>query len=80
MSNRNTYRLVKITPGETTGLYVEMREDMNFEVYWDGACGADKIQTFAPMGVKGFVLGTTLLFGKEKSYSEILKDIRELKF
>ena len=31
-------------------------------------------------GVKGFVLGTTLLFGKEKSYSEILKDIRELKF
>ena len=57
-----------------------MREDMNFEVYWDGACGADKIQTFAPMGVKGFVLGTTLLFGKGRPYMDILKDIRELKF
>lgn len=83
--------VMSVNPGNAGQMYLpyvgkkikrllEMREDMNFEVYWDGACGADKIQTFAPMGVKGFVLGTTLLFGKEKSYSEILKDIRELTF
>ena len=51
---------------------------MGFELFWDGACGADKIKSFAPMGVKGFVLGTTLLFGKERPYEMILKDIRNL--
>lgn len=57
-----------------------IKDDMNFEIYWDGACGADKIKTFAPRGVKGFVLGTTLLFGKEESYGETLQNIRELHF
>ena len=33
---------------------------------------------YAPMGVDGFVLGTTLLFGQGRSYDEILKDIRAL--
>jgi ribulose-phosphate 3-epimerase len=59
---------------------LSLKDDMDFEVYWDGACGADKIQEFAPKGVKGFVLGTTLLFGKEKPYGETLQDIRELRF
>ena len=59
---------------------VKIREELGFEIYWDGACGADKIKEFAPMGVKGFVLGTTLLFGKETSYGETLKNIREMKF
>lgn len=59
---------------------LSLKDDMDFEVYWDGACGADKIQEFAPKGVKGFVLGTTLLFGKEKLYGETLQDIRELRF
>ena len=55
-------------------------EDMDFELYWDGACGADKILEYAPRGVKGFVLGTTLLFGKDRPYGETLADIRELRF
>ena len=57
-----------------------LKEDMNFQIYWDGACGADKIIAYAPKGVDGFVLGTTLLFGQERSYGETLADIRELKF
>lgn len=57
---------------------IEMKKDLDLEVWWDGACGADKIQKFAPMGVDGFVLGTTLLFGQIKSYSETIKNIREL--
>lgn len=59
---------------------LELKEDMNFKIYWDGACGADKIMTYAPKGIDGFVLGTTLLFGKQKSYAETLVDIRKLKF
>lgn len=57
-----------------------LKEDMDFEIYWDGACGADKIQEYAPKGVRGFVLGTTLLFGKETPYGETLQNIRELRF
>lgn len=57
-----------------------LKDEMHFELYWDGACSADKILEFAPKSVDGFVLGTTLLFGKDKSYGEILKAIRELKF
>lgn len=54
-----------------------LREELGFEIYWDGACGMDKIQKYAPKGIKGFVLGTTVLFGKKKSYGEILQDIRK---
>ncbi|MBQ1913799.1 MAG: ribulose-phosphate 3-epimerase [Selenomonadaceae bacterium] len=59
---------------------LEIRKEMKFEVYWDGACSAEKIQDFAPLGVKGFVLGTTLLFGKSASYGETLQAIREMRF
>lgn len=80
---------MSVNPGNAGQMYLpyvgrkierllKIREEMHFEVYWDGACGADKISTFAPMGVKGFVLGTTLLFGKNKSYADILKEIRKL--
>lgn len=57
-----------------------IKDDADFEIYWDGACGADKIRQYAPRGVKGFVLGTTLLFGKDAPYGETLKNIRELHF
>ncbi len=57
-----------------------IKEDMDFELYWDGACSSERILEYAPKGVKGFVLGTTLLFGKDRPYGETLADIRELKF
>ena len=57
-----------------------IKEDMDFELYWDGACSADRIKEYAPKGVKGFVLGTTLLFGKQQPYGETLQNIRQWKF
>lgn len=66
--------------GHKINRLLSLKEDMNFEVTWDGACTADKILEYAPQGMDGFVLGTNLLFGKKRSYNEILKDIRELKF
>ena len=59
---------------------LSMKEDMEFEIYWDGACSADKILEYAPKGVQGFVLGTTLLFGRGTPYGETLRNIRELRF
>ena len=59
---------------------LEYKDEMGFDIYWDGACGIDKIKEFAPLGVRGFVLGTTVLFGKKKSYADIIKSLRNMKF
>ncbi|HBA70158.1 MAG TPA: ribulose phosphate epimerase [Lachnospiraceae bacterium] len=83
--------VMSVNPGNAGQMYLPyvgkkitkllaMKDDMDFGLYWDGACSADKILEYAPKGVDGFVLGTTLLFGKDKSYGETLADIRELKF
>lgn len=83
--------VMSVNPGNAGQMYLPyvsqkitklltMREEMGFDIYWDGACSADKIIEFAPKGVKGFVLGTTLLFGKNRDYGETIKDIRKLKF
>lgn len=64
--------------GEKISRLLELKEKMGYRLYWDGACSAEKILEYAPRGIDGFVLGTTLLFGKNRSYGEILKDIREL--
>lgn len=83
--------VMSVNPGNAGQMYLPyvgkkitkllaLKEDMDFEIYWDGACGADKILEYAPKGVAGFVLGTTLLFGKEQPYIETLQNIRELRF
>lgn len=83
--------VMSVNPGNAGQMYLpyvgkkitkllSLKEDMDFEIYWDGACSADKILEYAPKGVKGFVLGTTLLFGQEKPYRETLEKIRTLQF
>lgn len=51
-----------------------------FKISGNVACSADKIIEFAPKGVRGFVLATTLLFGKGQPYGETLQNIRKLRF
>ena len=83
--------VMSVNPGKAGQMYLPyvgkkiakllaLKDEMNFELYWDGACSAERIQEFAPKGVRGFVLGSTLLFGKNRPYGEILKDIRNLQF
>jgi ribulose-phosphate 3-epimerase len=83
--------VMSVNPGNAGQMYLPyvckkitkllaLKEDMEFEIYWDGACTAERILKFAPKGVQGFVLGTSLLFGKGKPYGEILQNIRDLKF
>ena len=83
--------VMSVNPGNAGQMYLPyvgnkidklltFKEEMGFELFWDGACSADKILEYAPKGVNGFVLGTTLLFGKEKAYGETLKNIRGMQF
>lgn len=82
--------VMSVNPGNAGQMYLpyvgkkidnllQLKDEMHFKVYWDGACNADKIIQFAPKGVDGFVLGTTLLFGKNRPYGEILDEIRQMK-
>ena len=82
--------VMSVNPGNAGQMYLQyvgkkitkllaLKEDMDFEMYWDCACSAERILEFAPKGMKGFVLGTTLLFGKDRPYGEILRDIRDLR-
>jgi complete genome len=49
-----------------------LKTDYHFEVVVDGAITQDKIQKWNKVGVKGFVLGTSALFGKDRSYDELI--------
>lgn len=80
--------VMAVNPGNAAQMYLpyvgrkinrlmELRDELHVKVYWDGACSADKIREFGPKGIDGFVLGTTLLFGKEREYREIIRDIRD---
>jgi len=82
--------VMSVNPGNAGQMYLpyvgkkitkllSLKEEMDFEMYWDGACSAERILEYAPRGVKGFVLGTTLLFGKDRPYGDILQDIRDLR-
>ncbi len=66
--------------GEKIEHLIELREKMGFKLFWDGACGAERMQEYAPQGIDGFVLGTTLLFGKKTPYKDIIPAVRELNF
>lgn len=72
----NAAQMYRPYVGEKIHKLIQLKEEMDFKVYWDGACSRDKIVEFAPKGVDGFVLGTTLLFGKGRPYGEIIKDVR----
>ena len=83
--------VMSVNPGSAEQMYLpyvgkkitrllSLKEDMDFEIYWDGACSAEKIMEFAPKGVRGFVIGTTLLFGRGKPYGETIRDIRAWEF
>ena len=81
--------VMSVNPGNAGQMYLpyvgkkidnllQLKAEMNFKVYRDGACSADKIIKYAPKGMDGFVLGTTLLFGKNKSYEHTLREIRDM--
>ncbi len=66
--------------GEKIEALIKLRAKMGFKLYWDGACGAERMLKYAPHGVDGFVLGTTLLFGKKTPYKEIIESVRRIDF
>lgn len=54
------------------------KRDYKFKIMVDGAISPDKIATLSPIGVEGFILGTSSLFGKNEDYSTIINNLQNL--
>lgn len=55
---------------------LDMKDKYNYKIVIDGACYPEKIAELNKKGVEGFILGTSALFGKGKSYGEIISELR----
>lgn len=49
-----------------------LKHNYDYQLMVDGAISEEKILTLGQLGVDGFVLGTSALFGKEESYEELV--------
>ena len=56
---------------------VSLSKIFNFQVMVDGAISSEKIEFLSEIGVNGFILGTSSLFGKVESYKEILGNLKK---
>jgi len=64
--------------GKKIDKLLEWHEEMHFDVYWDGAVNAKTIEDYSKKGVKGFVLGTSAMFGRKKPYKECMEELRQV--
>lgn len=55
-----------------------LKREYGFQLMIDGACSIEKVSELSKIGVDGFILGTSALFGKEKTYKEIMDDLQRL--
>jgi len=55
---------------------LEMKKQKNFKLILDGAISQAVVSEFSKLGVDGFILGSTSLFGKSKTYAEIMGTLR----
>lgn len=57
---------------------VELKKNYHYKIVIDGACSPKIIAELGQEGCDGFVLGTSALFGKKKTYNELVKELRAL--
>ncbi|MFT8869733.1 ribulose-phosphate 3-epimerase [Liquorilactobacillus nagelii] len=55
-----------------------LKDKYQYNVFVDGAISPEKVESLSRIGVDGFILGSSTLFGKEESYSQIVKKLRSL--
>lgn len=58
--------------------FCKVKDQYDFKVMIDGACSPERIATLSKKGVDGFILGTSAIFGKDRSYQEICQELRAL--
>ena len=56
----------------------QLKEQFNFKLLVDGAISPARIQQLAAVGVDGFIVGTSSLFGKGRAYTDIVTELRTI--
>ncbi|WP_315108833.1 ribulose-phosphate 3-epimerase [Clostridium intestinale] len=56
---------------------VKLTKDYGFKLMVDGAISPAKIEELSNLGVDGFILGTSALFGKEEDYKTIIERLKK---
>ena len=55
----------------------QLKEQYGYRLMIDGHCSPDVIEDLSSVGADGFILGTSALFRKGKSYAELIAALRE---
>lgn len=53
-----------------------LKPQYGYKLMIDGSCSPQVIREMAALGVDGFILGTSALFGKGRPYAEIIPELR----
>lgn len=56
---------------------VNLKSEYGFKIMVDGAISEEKINELSALGVDGFILGTSALFGKQENYKEIIDRLKK---
>ena len=56
----------------------QKKDEYGYKIMIDGACSPEKVEKLSKIGVDGFILGTSALFGKGKDYKTIIQELRNL--
>lgn len=57
---------------------IKLKKEYDFKIIIDGACSPDVIKELGNLGCDGFVLGTSALFNQDKSYQELIGELKKL--
>lgn len=53
-----------------------LKKEYGYKLMIDGSCSPEVIREMSAMGVDGFILGTSALFGKGRPYAAIIPELR----
>ena len=56
---------------------ISLREEYGYRVMIDGHCSPEIIDDLASIGADGFILGTSALFRKGRTYAELIRELRK---
>lgn len=57
--------------------FVELKKEFSYRLMIDGHCTPKVVQDMSALGVDGFILGTSGLFKKGRSYREMMDALRK---
>lgn len=55
-----------------------LKKEYEFKIFDDGVCPPEKILELKKLGCEGFILETSALFNKGKSYSHLIEELSSL--